>query len=197
MTNIKLCRYISHVRKNPILFLGIIGARSRSPGGRYMKTQMCFNSLANGRILPKFLSLRHLMGYITYTQVFDLTYFSRSQRSNFDIFTICSNSCNYWADLHQILSCIHVHLIRIHRILPGFFIWPTFQGHGQVCKKLQSWHILLLFDLCSNLVCLYVYTKFRHDRISNMAVRQPSWKSNTYKSHYSWTNAWIISKFLS
>jgi hypothetical protein len=47
-----------------------------------------------------------------------------------------------------------VYLIKLHHILSGFWIWPTFQGHiGQSSKKLRSCRILLLFDLeCCNLV---------------------------------------------
>jgi hypothetical protein len=47
-----------------------------------------------------------------------------------------------------------VYLIRLHHILPGFWIWPTFQGHrGQCSKKITKLCISLLFDLeCSNLV---------------------------------------------
>jgi hypothetical protein len=36
------------------------------------------------------------------TQVLDLTYFSRSQRSNFDNFYDVLQLLNYWADLNQI-----------------------------------------------------------------------------------------------
>jgi hypothetical protein len=45
---------------------------------------------------------------------------------------------------------------------------------------------------------IYISTEFRPDRTSKliMAARQPSWKSNM-KCYYSWTNGWIISKFLS
>jgi hypothetical protein len=76
-------------------------------------------------------------------------------------------------------------------------------GHhrSQSLKKLRSWRILLLFDLeCSNLVwicILYIYTKFWPDRISNMAMRPGGHLGKSTKSYYSWTNGWIISKFLS
>jgi hypothetical protein len=44
---------------------------------------------------------------------------------------------------------------------------------------------------------LYIYTKFRLDQISNMAVRPGGHFGKSIKSYYSWTNGWIISKFLS
>jgi hypothetical protein len=70
---------------------------------------------------------------------------------------------------------------------------------SKVFKKLQSWHILLLFDQeCSNLVWICMgtlNTKFRPDRISNMAVRPGGHIGKSTKSYYSWTNGWIISKF--
>jgi hypothetical protein len=51
--------------------------------------------------------------------------------------TMCSNSLTIGRFYTKFLSCIH--LIRVHYILPGFFIWPTFQGHGgQTLKFLRS-----------------------------------------------------------
>jgi hypothetical protein len=44
---------------------------------------------------------------------------------------------------------------------------------------------------------LYIYTKFRPDRISNMAVWPGGHLGKSTKSYYPWTNGWIISKFLS
>jgi hypothetical protein len=44
---------------------------------------------------------------------------------------------------------------------------------------------------------LYIYTKFRPDRISNMAVRPGNHLEKSTKTCYSWTNGWIISKFVS
>jgi hypothetical protein len=50
---------------------------------------------------------------------------------------MCSNSLTIWQIYTKFLSCLH--LIRIQHILPGFFIWPTFQGHrGQTLKFLRS-----------------------------------------------------------
>jgi hypothetical protein len=37
-----------------------------------------------------------------------------------------------------------VHLLRIHAIIPGFLIWPTFEGQR---SKWHRWHVSLLFDL--------------------------------------------------
>jgi hypothetical protein len=71
------------------------------------------------------------------TRVFDLTYFWRSQRSNFGNFYDLLQHLNYLTDLHQIFI-MNTSNIRIHRILPVFFIWPTFQGHrSQTFKFLQ------------------------------------------------------------
>jgi hypothetical protein len=42
---------------------------------------------------------------------------------------------------------------------------------------------------------IYISTKFQPDRTSNLAARQPSWKTN--KVLLLLTNGWIISKFLS
>jgi hypothetical protein len=72
------------------------------------------------------------------------------------IFTMCSNSfivLNYWADLHQILSCIH--LIRIHHILPGFLILPTFQCHRG--KTLKSLRYINVFAHYRSQVCDLTY----------------------------------------
>jgi hypothetical protein len=60
-------------------------------------------------------------------RVFDFTYFSRSQRSNFEIFMICSNALIIGWIFTEFLSWIH--LIRIYHILPWFLVWPTFQCH--------------------------------------------------------------------
>jgi hypothetical protein len=40
------------------------------------------------------------------------------------------------------------YLIRIHHIIPGFLICPTFEGHrGQSSKRHCCWYVLLIFDL--------------------------------------------------
>jgi hypothetical protein len=49
------------------------------------------------------------------TRVFDFTYFSRSQMSNFEIFTICSNTLTIGRIFTKFLSWIHL-------ILPRFLI---------------------------------------------------------------------------
>jgi hypothetical protein len=63
------------------------------------------------------------------TQVFYFTYFSRSQRTTFENFTICSNTLTIGRIFTKFLSWIHP--IRIHHIhvLPRFLILPTFQCH--------------------------------------------------------------------
>jgi hypothetical protein len=41
-----------------------------------------------------------------------------------------------------------VHVIRIHDMIPGFLILPTFQGHiGQRSNWHRCWHVSLLLDL--------------------------------------------------
>ena len=70
---------------------------------------------------------------------------------------------------------LQVHLMTIHEISLGFFIWPIFQGHrGQSWKKLQTWHVFSLFDLGSPKAlpkCTPQVTEFRPDQTSNMADR--------------------------
>jgi hypothetical protein len=56
----------------------------------------------------------------------------------------------------------------------------------------------LMSDSCVDMYLgtIYISTEFRPDWTSNMAARRPSWKTNKVLL-YSWTNGWIISKFLS
>jgi hypothetical protein len=90
------------------------------------------------------------------TRVSDLTYFSRSQRSN-----------------------------------------------SKFPKNYESWRILLLFDLeCSNLVWICICTPSTYTQNFGLigfqnAVRPGGHLGKSTKSYYSWTNGWIISKFLS
>jgi hypothetical protein len=57
------------------------------------------------------------------SRVFDFTCFSRSQRSNFQIFTICSNTLTIGWIFTKFLSWIH--LIRIY--YPGFWFHVLFK----------------------------------------------------------------------
>jgi hypothetical protein len=89
----------------------------------------------------------------------------------------CYNSCwtNDWVILKFLSATeVHVHivyLVRIHDIIHGFLIWPTFEGHrGQSSKHITklacffcycsnfartSWFVLLLFDIeCSSFVLI-------------------------------------------
>jgi hypothetical protein len=79
--------------------------------------------------------------HILITWVFDLTYFSRSQRANFEMFIIFSNTLTIGWFFTKYLSW-GLHLIRIHHILPGFLIWPTSQCHrGQTLTFLRCMNV--------------------------------------------------------
>jgi hypothetical protein len=110
--------------------------------------------LAIGQIFIKFLASIHLIRISDITQVFDFAYFSRSQRSNFQMFTICSNTLTIGRIFTKFLSWIH--LIRIHHILPQFWfdlrfnvaevkLWifydllPTPQLLGRSSPNIYSW----------------------------------------------------------
>jgi hypothetical protein len=59
----------------------------------------------------------------------------------------------------------------LHDILPGFLIWPTFEGHiGQSSKGHSCWHVSLLFDLEHSNLYIYIFAEFRPDRTSNVAA---------------------------
>jgi hypothetical protein len=96
-----------------------------------------------------------------------------------------------------------VHLIKIHGMIPGFLIWPTFDltyfWRSQQRSKFETAPVLARFItilprtfypcVSMYLGTIYLSTKFRPDRTSNLPTRWPSWKQT--KWYYSWTNGCI------
>jgi hypothetical protein len=74
------------------------------------------------------------------TRIFDLTYFSRSQWSNFDNFYDVLKLFNYSADQIFIIDMSNDHL------LPGFSI-STFQDHRD--------ETTIIFTICSNTYAMH------------------------------------------
>jgi hypothetical protein len=122
--------------------------------------------------------------------------------------------CNSWTNVWIISKCLSwVHIIRIHDILPGFLIWHTFEGHrGQSLGTvmflpnfspigLQIWPAPgIHLGKPTKGYCTYVplgnsnsQAKFRSSLILSLATRGLKHK----KCYNSWTNGWIIFKFLS
>jgi hypothetical protein len=77
-----------------------------------------------------------------------------------------------------------VHLVRIHDIIPGFFIWPTFQGHrgqssyGNVSRAhfVTTGAIDLILPAYVPLGEIILEMKFRSDLILGLATRGQSQK---------------------
>jgi hypothetical protein len=93
-----------------------------------------------------------------------------------------------------------VHLVRMHDIIPGFLIWPTFQGPSSY-GSIRRMHFVTAGAIDLKL-CTYVplghltsQTKFRSYLNLGLATRGQNRKQR--KCYNSWTNDWIYSIFLS
>jgi hypothetical protein len=87
----------------------------------------------------------------------------------------------------------YIHLIRIHDIIAGFLIWPTFQGHrGQSSSGSFSRACFVATGAIGLKLRTYVtlgqltsWTKFRSNLIIGLATRGA--KTENTKCYYSWS----------